>query len=65
MARSFLNMGEGYSRTAICPHWNQVSIDDIYSGSDKAERYFTMHVILGDVIIVQPDAYKQVAYKVA
>ena len=65
MARSFLNMGMGYSRTAICPHWNTVSIDDIYSGSDKAERYFTMHVILGDVIIVQPDAYRQIAYKVA
>ena len=65
MGRSFLNMGEGYSRTAVCPHWNMVSIDDIYSGSAKAERYFTMHVVLGDVIVVQPDAYKQIAYKVA
>ena len=65
MARSFLNMGEGYSRTAICPHWNQVSIDDIYSGSAQAERFFTLHVILCDVILVQPDAYRQIAYKVA
>ena len=52
-------------RTAVCPHWNMVSIDDIYSGSAKAERYFTMHVILGDVILVQPDAYAQVAFKLA
>ena len=27
-------------RTAVCPHWNEVSIDDIYSGSAKGERYF-------------------------
>ena len=52
-------------RTAVCPHWNQISIDDIYSGSAKGERYFTMHVLLGDVILVQPDAYKQVAFKLA
>ena len=52
-------------RTAVCPHWGEVSIDDIYSGSAKAERYFTMHVLLGDVILVQPDAYEQVAYQVA
>lgn len=52
-------------RTAVCPHWGEVSIDDIYSGSASAERSFTMHVLLGDVILVQPDAYKQVAFKVA
>ena len=52
-------------RTAVCPHWGQVSIDDIYSGSSKGERYVTFHVLLGDVILVQPDAYKQVAYRVS
>ena len=52
-------------RTAVCPHWNEVSIDDIYSGSAQGERFFTTHVLLGDVILVQPDAYAQVAYKVA
>ena len=52
-------------RTAVCPHWNEISIDDIYSGSAQGERFFTMHVLLGDVILVQPDAYKQVAYKLA
>ena len=57
--------GAGAMRTAVCPHWNQVSIDDIYSGSAQGERYFTLHVLLGDVIVVQPDAYKQVAFKVA
>lgn len=57
--------GAGAMRTAVCPHWNEVSIDDIYSGSASAEPYFTMHVLLGDVIVVQPDAYAQVAFKVA
>ena len=57
--------GAGAMRTAVCAHWNEISIDDIYSGSAKGERYFTMHVLLGDVILVQPDAYKQIAYRVA
>ena len=52
-------------RTAVCPHWGEVGIDDIYSGSAKAERYFTMHVLLGDVILVQPDAYGQVSFRVS
>lgn len=57
--------GAGAMRTAVCPHWNEVSIDDIYSGSARGERAFTMHVLLGDVILVQPDAYAQVAFKVS
>lgn len=52
-------------RTAVCPHWGEVSIDDIYTGSAKGERAFTMHVLLGDVILVQPDAYAQVAFRVS
>ena len=57
--------GSGGMRTAVCPHWNMISIDDIYSGSAQGERFFTMHVLLGDVILVQPDAYAQVAFKTA
>ena len=62
--RSMLG-GAGSMRTAVCPHWNEISIDDIYSGSASGERFFTMHVLLGDVILVQPDAYAQVAYQIA
>ena len=57
--------GAGGMRTAVCPHWNEVSIDDIYSGSARGERSFTMHVLLGDVILVQPDAYAQIAFRTA
>ena len=55
----------GAMRTAVCPHWNEVSIDDIYSDSASGTRHFTMHVLLGDVILVQPAAYAQIAFKVA
>ena len=63
--RSMLGGDSGAMRTAVCPHWNEISIDDIYSGSASGVRAFTMHVLLGDVILVQPDAYAQVAFKVA
>ena len=52
-------------RTAVCPHWGEVSIDDIYSGAASGVRSFTMHVLLGDVILVQPDAYAEVSIRVS
>ena len=64
MGRSMMG-GAGGMRTAVCPHWGEIGIDDIYSGSAKGERYFTLHVLLGDVIVVQPDAYAQVAFRVS
>ena len=64
MGRSLMG-GSGSMRTAVCPQWNEVSIDDIYSGSARGERFFSMHVLLGDVVLVQPGAYQQVAFKVS
>ena len=57
--------GAGAMRTAVCPHWNEVSIDDIYSGSASGTRHFTMHVLLGDVILVQPGAYAETSFRVS
>ena len=57
--------GAGAMRTAVCPHWNMVSIDDIYSGSASGTRHFTMHVLLGDVVLVQPAAYEQISFQLA
>ena len=57
--------GRSGIRTAVCPHWNEVGIDDIYSDSASGTRHFTMHVLLGDVLLVQPDAYAQVAFRVS
>ena len=53
-------------RTAVCPVWfGSISIDDIYSGAKKGERYYTLSVMLGDVILVQPSAYSQIAFRVS
>ena len=56
--------GAGAIRTAVCPHWNEVSIDDIYSG--LRQRDSALHACmfcLGDVILVQPDAYAQISFQ--
>ena len=52
-------------RTAVSPTWGSISIDDIYSGARKGERNFTVSAIVGDVILVQPAAYAQVAFRVS
>ena len=57
--------GRGGMRTAACPTWGSIGVDDIFSGALKGERYFTLSVLVGDVILVQPDAYKQIAFRVS
>ncbi len=52
-------------RTAVCPVYNSVSIDDIYSDSASGRRHFTMHVLIGDVLITQPSAYERVDVKLS
>ena len=52
-------------RTAVCPHWGRIGITDVYSGSAKAETAVTFHVILGDVLVIQPGAYARTEYKVS
>ena len=52
-------------RTAVAPQWGYMSVDDIYTGGRKGERYFTVSVLVGDVLLVQPDAYSQVSFRVS
>ena len=52
-------------RTAVCPHWGYVAIDDIYTGAGKGERVFTINTLVGDVVVTQPGAYAQVAFRVS
>ena len=52
-------------RTAVCPHWGRIGISDVYSGSAKAETAVTFHVLLGDVLVIQPGAYARTEYKVS
>lgn len=52
-------------RTAVAPHWGRIQITDVYSGATKAQTAVTLHVLVGDVIVVQPGAYSETSYKVA
>ena len=58
-------MGRPGIRTAVCPNWGSLEIDDVYSASAAGIRYVTFHVLVGDVILIQPDAYAEVSYQVA
>ena len=53
------------TRLAVAPHWGYISIDDIYTGARKGERRYVLSVMVGDLILVQPDAYSQVAFRVS
>lgn len=57
--------GVNAMRTAVCPVWSEVGIDDPYTDSAKGQRHVTFHVLCGDVILVQPDAYERVDLKLA
>ena len=51
---------------AVHPTWGALTVDDVYSDSASARRHITMHVLVGDkVLIVQPAAYKLALFKVA
>lgn len=52
-------------RTAVCPHWGYLSIDDIYTGARKGQRRYVLSVLVGDVILVQPKAYGLVTFRTA
>ena len=53
-------------RRAVCPIWRGLEyIRDQYTGSKKGEVTTTVNILLGDVVILRPDAYAQTAYKVA
>ena len=58
--------GQPGVRTASHPTWGSLNIDDMYTDSAKGERHFTMHVLVGSkVLIVQPNAYGLVEFKVS
>ena len=50
---------------ASCPVWAEVGIDDIFSDSASGVRHFTLHSLVGDVLILQADAFQRVDLKVS
>lgn len=57
--------GVNAMQTAVCPTWGSMAVDDIYSDSASATHHFTIHALVGDVILVQPSAYERVDLKLA
>ena len=59
-------MGRMGLRTCCHPVWGTISIDDSYTDSRSGQRHFSVHMLVGDkVLLVQPAAYSLVEYKVA
>ena len=52
-------------RLATCATYANISIDDIFSSSASAIRHFTMHSLITDVLIQQPDGFERVDIKTA
>ena len=66
LCRKGRSMMPAPTRLAVCPVWfGSISVDDQYTRASHGERLYTLSVLLGDVILVQPDAYEQVAFKVS
>ena len=57
--------GQPGMRTAVAPTWGSLEVDDIYTDAKKGLRNFTVSILTGDVIVQQPDAYSQVAFRVS
>ena len=55
----------GSMRTAVCPTWANLSIDDVYSDSVAGIRHFTIHALIGDVKVLYPAAYSELSFKTA
>lgn len=54
----------GLMRAAV-PSWGRITVDDIYTNSAEGQRHITISAIVGDLLIVQPDAYAQLAARVS
>ena len=65
LTRRAMSMMPEPGRVAVCPHWGYLSVDDIYTGARKAERRYVLSVLVGDVILVQEDAYAAASFRVA
>lgn len=65
LCRKGRSMQPSPTRLAVAPHWGYISVDDIYTGARKGERRYVLSVLVGDLILVQPDAYAQVSFRVS
>ena len=64
-AGMMLDPPEAAAMPAVCPFWGDLEITDPYSDSGSATQHVTLHLLLGDVLIRQPDAFAEVRVKTA
>ena len=57
--------GRPAEQLSVCPRWSEISITDVYSGAAKAETSYNLHVLIGDVLLLQPAAYETLSFKLA
>ena len=55
--------GHADQQVAVCPYWSEIEISNPYTQDLKATERFTVHVLIGDVILVQPLAFAPVSIK--
>lgn len=66
MRLNAMAMGEGAITYAECPVWQGIEmIVDPYSNSAEATTHFTLHLLIGDILMIQPDAYERIDLKVS
>ena len=54
------------SMVAVAPIWGGIQlIDDIYTGAGKGQRTITAYQLVSDVLLLRPDAFKQVDFHLA
>ena len=58
-------LGQPGITRAVVPSWGRLVVDDIYSNSAEGQRHVTVSAIVGDLLLVQADAYEQLAARVA
>ena len=58
-------LGQPGIARAVVPSWGRIEVDDIYSGAPSGLRHITLSVIVGDLLLVQPDAYVELKARVS
>ena len=44
-------------RIATMPTWGHVAVDDVYTGAKTGQRSYVISALVGDLILIQPDAF--------
>ena len=56
-------MGQPGITRAVVPNWGRLVIDDVYSDAPSGQRHLVIAAIVGDLMLVQADAYAQTYFR--